>query len=97
MRKESLAAQIDRESAEREARRDMVESPPHYRQGQIECIAAIRAALTDEEYRGYMKGNVIKYVWRERHKGGDESLAKARWYLNTLLSDFDRDFFGTSS
>lgn len=60
---------------------DMVNSPPHYTHGDIECIDAIRAALTPEEFRGYLKGNVIKYVWRERHKGGDESLDKARWYL----------------
>jgi hypothetical protein len=45
----------------------------HYRQGDIECIDAIRAALTDEEWRGFCKGNVLKYVWREKHKGGDGS------------------------
>ena len=64
---------------------DMVNHPPHYKQGDIECIDAIRAALTEEEYRGYCKGNALKYIWRERHKGGDESLAKADWYLNRLV------------
>lgn len=64
---------------------DNVNHPPHYRAGGIECIDAIRAALTDEEWRGYIKGNIIKYVWRERHKGGTESLRKAVWYLNRLL------------
>lgn len=60
---------------------DMVNNPPHYKQGAIECIEAIRAALTPEEFRGYCKGNSIKYVWRELHKGGDESLKKAVWYM----------------
>ncbi|MBX9754797.1 MAG: DUF3310 domain-containing protein [Pseudomonadaceae bacterium] len=60
---------------------DMVNNPPHYKQGSIECIDAIRAALTPEEFRGYCKGNSLKYVWRELHKGGDESLKKAAWYL----------------
>lgn len=60
---------------------DMVNSPPHYRQGDIECIDAIRAALTPEEFRGYCKGNAIKYVWRERYKGGNESMSKANYYL----------------
>lgn len=60
---------------------DMVNAPPHYRQGGIECIDAIRAALTPEEFRGYCKGNAIKYVWRERYKGGDESMDKAKYYL----------------
>jgi hypothetical protein len=63
---------------------DNVNSPSHYTGGDIECIDAIQAALTPEEYRGYLKGNIIKYVWRERYKGGAESVAKAGWYLNEL-------------
>lgn len=57
----------------------------HYRQGEIECIDAIRAALTDEEWRGYCKGNILKYVWRERHKGGVLSLVKAQDYLRWAI------------
>lgn len=64
---------------------DNVTHPSHYTQGKVECIDAIRAALTPEEWRGYCKGNVIKYVWRERHKGGIEDLRKARWYLDRLI------------
>lgn len=59
---------------------DPVRSPSHYTQGGIECIDAIRAALTPEEFRGYCKGNVIKYAWRERLKGGNEDLRKAEAY-----------------
>lgn len=64
---------------------DPVNQPEHYRQGEIECIDAIQAALTPEEFAGYCKGNVLKYVWRERHKGGAESLRKSQWYLARLL------------
>jgi len=64
---------------------DSVNHPPHYVDGGIECIEAIEAELTTEEYRGYLKGNIAKYVWRERHKGGTESLKKARWYLDRLI------------
>lgn len=64
---------------------DMVSEPPHYRQGSIECIDALQAALTPEEFRGALKANVLKYVWRERHKGGVESLRKAAWYLDRLI------------
>jgi len=60
---------------------DMVNQPPHYTAGGIECIDAIRAALTPEEFRGFCKGNAIKYSWREKLKGGDEDLKKAAWYL----------------
>ena len=65
-------------------RSDVVNSPSHYTSGSVECIDAIRAALTPEEFRGFCKGNVIKYVWRERHKGCAESLQKAAWYLEKL-------------
>ena len=63
---------------------DNVNHPAHYKQGDIECIDAIQAALTPEEFRGYCKGNAMKYIWRERHKGQDESLQKSAWYLTKL-------------
>ena len=65
---------------------DTVNHPSHYIDGGgVECIEAIESALTSEEYRGYLKGNIQKYVWRERHKGGTESLKKAQWYLDRLI------------
>ncbi len=64
---------------------DNVNHPSHYTDGSIECIEAIEAQLTPEEYRGYLKGNVAKYVWREKHKGGIQSLQKAQWYLTRLV------------
>lgn len=66
---------------------DVVNHPTHYTNGSIECIEAIEAQLTAEEYRGYLKGNIAKYLWRERHKGNLESLKKAQWYLDRL-TDF---------
>jgi hypothetical protein len=61
-------------------------NPTHYRQGAVECIDAIKAALTPEEYRGYLKGNILKYVWRERQKQGRVSCQKAQWYLARLVA-----------
>jgi len=63
---------------------DMVNHPPHYNAGTVECIEAIQSALTPEGFREYCKGNALKYIWRERHKGGDEDLRKAQWYLSML-------------
>ena len=68
---------------------DLINQPPHYTQGEIECIDAIEAALTPEEFRGYCKGNAFKYLWRMNHKGGRESLAKARWYVDRLLGKLE--------
>ncbi len=61
-----------------------VNHPPHYNAGQVECIDAIESALTPEEFRGFCKGSAMKYVWRERHKGGTVDLGKADWYLARL-------------
>lgn len=62
---------------------DPINHPAHYAGSNgIECIDAMRATLTPEEFRGYCKGAAFKYIWRERQKGGNESLAKAVWYLN---------------
>jgi hypothetical protein len=63
---------------------DFVNHPPHY-QGSIECIDAIEASMSAEAFKGALKANVIKYVWRYETKGGVESLQKAQWYLNRLI------------
>ncbi|WII39684.1 DUF3310 domain-containing protein [Paenibacillus thiaminolyticus] len=68
---------------------DPVERPSHYTVGGIETIDIIRAKLTPEEFRGYCKGNVLKYVCRERWKGGDEDLQKTRKYIEFALEDED--------
>lgn len=65
--------------------RDMVNHPNHYTSGKIEVIDIIEDQLTPEEYRGYIKGQVIKYTTRERHKNGDEDLKKAHWYQTRYL------------
>lgn len=65
---------------------DNVNHPEHYTSGNVECIDAIQAALTEDEFRGYCKGNAIKYSWRERNKGGNEDLQKAVWYLTKAAS-----------
>jgi hypothetical protein len=69
-----------------EVKEDSVNHPSHYTDGAIECIEAIEAQQTIEEFRGYMKGNIVKYIWRERFKGNTESLKKARWYLDHLIT-----------
>ena len=68
---------------------DMVDNPPHYNQAGIQCIDAIVAA-TGEGFEYYLQGNIMKYVWRYRYKNGTEDLKKARWYLDKLISRFER-------
>ena len=63
-----------------------VEHPGHYvgTEG-LECIEAIRNALTEVEFRGYCKGNILKYTWREAGKNGDEDLKKVKMYADFAL------------
>ena len=68
-------------------------NPAHYTSGDIECIDAIKAQMTQDEFLGYLRGNNIKYLWRYRQKGGAEDLRKAEWYLRRLISEFELDPF----
>ena len=69
---------------------DVVNSPPHYNTGSVEAIEAIEASLSGDGYRGYLKGNVMKYMWRYEKKAKPvEDLKKARWYLDRLISVFE--------
>jgi hypothetical protein len=65
---------------------DPVHSPIHYAAGLIECIEAIEASMSPEAFKGFLKGNIQKYVWRYETKGGIESLQKAQWYLTRLIA-----------
>ena len=73
-----------------------VHSPAHYNQGQTECIDAIEAMLSVEEYIGYLRGNSMKYRWRFRYKNGFEDLNKAQWYEKRLVKFMeDHDVLGS--
>lgn len=61
-------------------------NPDHYKAGGIETIDYLKAKLTHEEFVGYCKGNVLKYVSRSGRKGSAiEDLRKAQWYINELV------------
>ena len=68
---------------------DAVQHPSHYTHGGIECIEAIRASMTADGFCDYCKGNIIKYIWRWRDKGGVEDLRKASVYLDWLINAAD--------
>ena len=64
---------------------DMVNSPAHYTYGTIESIQAIEASMEASAFKGFLKGNVLKYLWRYERKNGVEDLRKADWYLRRLI------------
>ena len=60
-------------------------NPDHYKDSEIECIDAIESSMSKEAYRGYLKGSIIKYIWRYEKKNGVEDLWKAQWFLTNLI------------
>ncbi len=84
-RDEEAAGECYRECMGTRPPTDVVERPSHYNQGGIECIEAIQASMSHEEFKGYLKGSVLKYLWRYQHKGKPvEDLRKANWFLDRL-------------
>jgi predicted Ser/Thr protein kinase len=68
----------------------MINKPKHYTQGKIECIEAIEAATSGlSGIDAVYVGNIIKYVFRYKHKNGVEDLRKAKWYLDKLIINTD--------
>ena len=71
---------------------DPVNSPSHYNSGSIEAIEGIEASMAPLAYEGYLKGNVMKYLWRyEKKQKPIEDLKKARWYLDRLISAWEKE------
>jgi hypothetical protein len=59
-------------------------NPSHY--AGVKCLNAIEESMSREAFKGFLKGNIIKYIWRYEDKGGVESLRKAEWYSSRLIA-----------
>jgi hypothetical protein len=57
----------------------------HYRSKAVQPWTAMQAWMTVDEFIGYLRGNVIKYIARYRDKDGLRDLHKARHYLDKLI------------
>lgn len=68
---------------------DVVNNPNHYKLNglDIEVIQLIKAVLTKEEFRGFLKGNIIKYNLRAGKKNGLQDYEKAAKYLKWLIEE----------
>lgn len=68
---------------------DPVNSPSHYTSGGIETIDVLQSKMTAEEFKGFCKGNSLKYILRAGKKEADkdiQDIEKSIWYLNKLVS-----------
>ena len=71
--------------------KDMVNHPPHYTRGGIECIDALEAATTGlAGIEAVCTANAIKYLWRWKQKNGVQDLEKARWYINRMIAKLEK-------
>ena len=69
---------------------DAVNHPAHYNlhEDGIECIDAIQASMSRAGFQDYLKGSVIKYLWRKGEKSKADplqDLKKARFFLERLI------------
>ena len=63
-----------------------INHPSYYNKNSLETIEVIKGSLSKEEYSGFLKGNILKYVSRADFKGkAVEDLEKAKWYLDELI------------
>ena len=56
----------------------------HYTDLKVQPWDVMQAVLTEEEYIGFLKGNVIKYSMRQGRKAGSDDAAKAKHYMEKL-------------
>jgi hypothetical protein len=57
----------------------------HYKKlGDYQPWEVLRHWLTEDEFRGFMKGSAIVYLAREKDKGGDIDIDKAAHYLQAM-------------
>ena len=69
-------------------KKDDINHPDHYTAGGIETIDIIKAKMSKDEFLGFLKGNVIKYVTRAGRKLEEiNDLKKAQFYLNLLIEE----------
>lgn len=62
------------------------QGPSHYTGFDIQPWEAMESWMTKDEFIGFLRGNIIKYLARAPHKGGVEDYRKAKHYLDKLLS-----------
>lgn len=57
----------------------------HYQKA-IQPWDYMESCMSEEAFKGYLWGNIIKYVSRWEDKGGVQDLQKARHYIDKLVS-----------
>ena len=81
---EELAATL-RDSIAKDANKQAYPDEQKYKDmGLYEPYKILKAVLTPEEFRGWIKGDALVYLLREKNKGGDKDIVKAMRMLQFL-------------
>ena len=57
-------------------------NPDHYKSStSLECIEAMEMVFSKKAVIDFCMCNAWKYIWRWKHKNGQEDLKKADWYI----------------
>lgn len=63
---------------------DIQVSGTHYKDMAVQPWDVMENVLSEEEFIGFLKGNVIKYSMRQGKKAGSDDAGKAKHYLMKL-------------
>jgi hypothetical protein len=68
----------------------MSEKNGYYDVGGLSTLDILQAKLSEDEYRGFLLGNVFKYLSRHKYKNGAEDIQKAFVYLDLYEKEYRR-------
>lgn len=69
---------------------NLIDNQKHYTiNGEHEPIKVMKDTFTQEEFQGFLNGNVLKYMLRYKQKNGIEDLKKAQTYLTWLIDELE--------
>lgn len=69
----------------------------HYTSNGIhEPIKIMKDTFSQEEFCGFLNGNVLKYMLRYKEKNGIEDLRKAQTYLTWLIDEYQEEENGAT-
>lgn len=73
---------LDDEVVNTQTEPDMVNHPPHYTNGGMECIDEMILVFGKEAVANFCICNAWKYRYRAITKNGEEDMQKSHWYIN---------------
>ena len=87
MEKESIAPLIDSipETEPNQPKEALTNAPRYDLPNGKQVIDLLKESLTPEEFRGWIKGTIVRYLFRYKQKGGAADLEKLRVYTQYLI------------